>query len=124
MSFSTDFPTVRAMQTSILLPLILISGTGSETRSADRSVTTENAALQEMLEGCRSPVLDTTEASRILYAAQLGVASPDAPKAPLFIARCGDEFVLFTRLAAGSEDQVLYARFQDRTYDLIEARRG
>ncbi|MEL7280934.1 MAG: hypothetical protein AAFY35_16750 [Pseudomonadota bacterium] len=117
------------MQTSILLPLILISGTGSDTRSADRSVTTENAALQEMLAGCRSPVLDTTEASRILYDAQLGNtqlggASPDAPKPPLFIARCGDEFVLFTRRAVGSEDQVLYARFQDRTYDLIEARRG
>ncbi|MEM7597991.1 MAG: hypothetical protein AAF382_09875 [Pseudomonadota bacterium] len=109
------------MQISILLPLILISGTGSDAQIKSTAKMQQHAVVQDMFDGCRSPVLDTTEASRILYDAQLGETEV-APDAPLFIARCGSEFVLFTR--PDSEVDVLYARFQDGTYDLIEARRG
>mgnify|MGYP001804743967 FL=1 len=111
------------MQISLLLPLILISGTGSDAQITAASKAPATAVIQDMFDGCRSPVLDTTEASRILYDAQRG--DTDAtPTAPLFIARCGAEFVLFTRPSSDADAPVLYARFQDGTYDLIEARRG
>lgn len=118
------------MQTSIFLPLILIAGTGADTAQTATAQVQNNASLQDVFNGCRAPVLDPTEASRILYDAQMetGNASDktEPTQNPLFIARCGDEFVLFERNKVSAEDtqEVLYLRFQDGTYELVDKRWG
>lgn len=113
------------MQTSIFLPLILIAGTGSDTavvQEAAQDVTSVSAVL----DGCRSPVLDTRESSKILYQNRLDalddalrVGLPDVGDQPIFIARCGTEFVLFTRPAQTAEGDMLFLRFEEGSFELV-----
>lgn len=139
------------MQTSLLLPLILIAGTGSTPTISDPVISGINTvqsaahdvAVTQIFEGCRSPVLDTREPSKILFQKRLDafdeVLRDDfagVDEAPLFVAQCGEEFVLFTRptdmrgaerLAAPDGPAAplgLYVRYERATYSVVQEHWG
>jgi len=87
---------------------------------------------QEIFKDCRPPVLDTRLSSRILFDRQLvalenkfGVTE-ETSQDQIFISRCGDQFVLFSRVAEGSADaqDALYLRFQEGTFQLVDQHWG
>lgn len=88
-----------------------------------------NAVLQEIFEGCSPAVLDPRLSSRILFDDRLALleaeygGSEATSKDQIFISRCGDEFVLFSRVSAAAQD-ALYLRFQDGTYELVDQHWG
>ena len=88
-----------------------------------------NAVLQEIFEGCSPAVLDPRLSSRILFDDRLALleaeygGSAATSKDQIFISRCGDEFVLFSRVSASAQD-ALYLRFQDGTYELVDQHWG
>lgn len=125
------------MQTSLLLPLILIATTHPDANSGAASAEQGAVAVADFLDGCRHPVLDTRESSRILFQTRLDALDevfrtglPDRVNEPLFIARCGQDFVLFNRRMARDEqsgDQsgdVLYLRFEEGTFALLQEHWG
>ncbi|MEM1372369.1 MAG: hypothetical protein AAGG72_09120 [Pseudomonadota bacterium] len=124
------------MKTTILLPLILIPSFLSLSSSAEVSATRTAPESVDIMRGCRKPVLDTREASRILFHTRLdqldetyGQDLRDKRSDPLFIAWCGADFVLFNGVRPAEENNtafgdVLYLRFQDRSYALLEERWG
>ncbi len=115
------------MKTTLLLPLILITGFGSYSQDNDFSPVAEADPIDVFMEGCRKPVLDTREASAILFQTRLDEIERDYGTdttgfdTPLFIARCGAEFVLFNGGAAADPEtaRTLYLRYQDKTYELV-----
>ena len=88
-----------------------------------------NAVLLEIFEGCSPAVLDPRLSSRILFDDRLALleaeygGSAATSKDQIFISRCGDEFVLFSRVSAAAQD-ALYLRFQDGTYELVDQHWG
>ncbi|MEM6587656.1 MAG: hypothetical protein AAF641_04350 [Pseudomonadota bacterium] len=139
------------MQTSLLLPLILLSTNGpavptSHNTTLADAIPRHYAALNEtgqtlsikdapargdqiaeIFDGCRPPVLDPREASKILYQRKvdglhdaLRADLPRASEEPLFISRCGSEFVLFHRRAADQPGDILYLRFKEGSFELLE----
>ncbi|MEO0748710.1 MAG: hypothetical protein AAFZ10_10085 [Pseudomonadota bacterium] len=88
-----------------------------------------NAVLQEIFEGCSPAVLDPRLSSRILFDDRLALLEAEygrseaTSKDQIFISRCGDEFVLFSRVSASAQD-ALYLRFQDGTYELVDQHWG
>lgn len=139
------------MQISLLLPLILIA-TNGPTVPAEHSISVkpypgqhyvaQNVAGQAfsvriparrdthvtaIFDGCRPPVLDTREASKILFEkrvdgldATLRSDLPDTGDNPLFISRCGSEFVLFHRAAPDHSGDILYLRFEEGSFELLD----
>lgn len=139
------------MQTSLLLPLILIvtNGPGLPEQTAATAhvpvvnhVMAENAAnqrvsvsvaaarkdpLRAIFEGCRPPVLDPRQSSKILFRNRVAsldasqrIDLPDAEETPLFISRCGSEFVLFPRRPEGESGDLLYLRFEEGSFELLD----
>lgn len=139
------------MQTSLLLPLILIvtngpglpehtSATGHvpvvnhvmAKNAADLRVSVPGPAARKdpvraIFEGCRPPVLDPRQSSKILFRnrvesldASQRTDLPDAEETPLFISRCGSEFVLFPRRQEGEPGDLLYLRFEEGSFDLLD----
>ncbi len=139
------------MQTSLLLPLILMATNGptgparlTETGPSPSSYrdTVQNAdgqtfsasdpaasdtPVNAIFEGCRSPVLDTRLSSKILFERQveplhetLRSHLPDTERSPLFISRCGSEFVLFHRRDADQPGDILYLRFEEGSFELLD----
>lgn len=139
------------MQTSLLLPLILMA-TNGPTAPASQNVTgptpashhytAQNAAgltfttprtasgdthVNAIFEGCRPPVLDTRLSSKILFDRQveplhdsLRANLPDTEETPLFISRCGIEFVLFHRRDTEQPGDILYLRFEEGSFELLD----
>ncbi|MEL7255117.1 MAG: hypothetical protein AAFZ04_14740 [Pseudomonadota bacterium] len=139
------------MQTSLLLPLILIATNGPGVPSDHRTDGTHHAFqsqghsylatrqmvshaqpentkahVAEIFDGCRAPVLDPREASKILFQNRvddlhevLKSDLPDTGNTPLFIARCGSEFVLFHRRPAEDPGDTLYLRFEEGSFALL-----
>lgn len=139
------------MQTSLLLPLILIA-TNGPTVPAEHSISMKSYAGQHyvaqnvasqaftahnparhdghvtaIFNGCRPPVLDTREASKILFQkrvddldAALRSDLPDTGDDPLFISRCGSEFVLFHRPEPDHSGDILYLRFEEGSFELLQ----
>ena len=104
------------------------SGAQASTRASTEASLRANAVPQGIFEGCRPAVLDPRRSSRILFDNRLAVlegeygASDTTSKDKIFIARCGDEFVLFSRVSAGPGEaqDALYLRFQDGTFQLVD----
>ncbi|MEM7733551.1 MAG: hypothetical protein AAF280_12335 [Pseudomonadota bacterium] len=88
---------------------------------------TRKTHVTEIFDGCRPPVLDMREASKILYQKRLNglhdalrTNLPNTVDTPLFISRCGSEFVLFHRRAADQPGDILYLRFKEGSFQLLD----
>ena len=121
------------MKTALMLPFILING-AAQLSQPDISQEYTVSGLTErvhnaIFQGCSSPVLDTRLPSQILFdthVGEVGRAQADAMRGDaevhLFIARCGEEFVLFNgqRGSDSPFEDVLYLRFAEGSYELVD----
>ena len=108
------------------------SGVRAGSQSGGQDSIAANAVPEGIFEGCRPAVLDPRLSSRILFDNRLAVledeygVSEATSKDQIFIARCGDEFVLFSRISAGQgqAQDALYLRFQEGSFQLVDQHWG